>query len=66
MQEKINNSWYKNVAIDYGITGKFVNAEIIEHDLKITWEEMGEVLNMTIPYFEDYSMEQLYNIWMEG
>lgn len=66
LKDKINNSWYKNAAIDYGITGKFITAEKIENDLKIVWEEMGERFEMVVAWFEDYSNEQIYNIWMEG
>lgn len=66
LKDKINNSWYKNAAIDYGITGKFIAAEKIGNDLKIVWEEMGERFEMIVAWFEDYSNEQIYNIWMEG
>ncbi len=66
LNEKITNSWYRNAAIDYGITGKFIDAEIINNNLKIIWEEMGESLEMVISWFGEYTPEQLYNIWMEG
>ena len=66
LKDKINNSWYKNATIDYGITGKFIIAEKVGNDLKIVWEEMGERFEMIVAWFEDYSNEQIYNIWMEG
>ncbi len=66
LNEKITNSWYKNAAIDYGITGKFLDAEIIGNDLKIIWEEMGNQMEMMISWFKEYEPEQIYNIWMEG
>ncbi|MDO4345610.1 MAG: hypothetical protein Q4C50_12505 [Eubacteriales bacterium] len=66
LDQKITNSWYKNSEIDYGITGKFLDAEIIGHDLKIIWEEMGEQLEMILSWFTEYTPEQIYNIWMEG
>ena len=66
LEQKITNSWYKNAEIDYGITGKFLDAEIIGQDLKIIWEEMGEQLEMIVSWFAEYTPEQIYNIWMEG
>lgn len=65
LEQKITNSWYKNAEIDYGITGKFLDAEITGHDLKIIWEEMGEQLEYIIAWFSEYTPEQIYNIWME-
>lgn len=65
LENKITGSWYANSAIDYGITGKFLNAEIIGHDLKIVWEEMEERLEMVVAWFTEYTPEQIYNIWME-
>ena len=66
LEEKITNSWYVNSEIDYGISGKFLDAEMIDEDLKIIWEEMGEQLEMIISWFQDYTLEQIYDIWMEG
>ena len=66
LNEKITNSWYANAAIDYGITGKFLDCETIGHDLKIIWEEMGERLEMIVSWFAEYTPEQIYDIWMEG
>lgn len=66
LNEKITNNWYKNAAIDYGITGKFVDVETVGNDLKIIWEEMGEGLEMIVVWFAEYTPEQIFNIWMEG
>lgn len=66
LNEKITNNWYKNTAIDYGITGKFVDVETVGNDLKIIWEEMGEGLEMIVVWFAEYTPEQIFNIWMEG
>lgn len=66
LKNKINNSWYANSAIDYGITGRFLDVEVIGHNLKVIWEEMGERFEMVISWFEEYTPEQIYNIWMEG
>lgn len=63
--QKITKSWYANTSIDYGVTGKFLDAEIIGVDLKIIWEEMGEQLEYVVWWFQEYNMEQIYNIWME-
>ncbi|MDE6182292.1 MAG: hypothetical protein K2F59_03710 [Eubacteriales bacterium] len=66
LERKINN-WYRNAEIDYGVTGKFIDAEVVDKEhLLITWEEEGKIEKMTINYFETYSQEDLYNIWMEG
>lgn len=67
LKDKINNRWYLFAKEDYGIEGKFIDCTI-ENDnfLKITWEEMGEKRDMTIAYFQDYNLYQLYCIWMEG
>lgn len=66
LNEQITNSWYKNSKIDYGISGKYIDIETIGNDLKIIWEEMGEPLEMIVPWFAEYTPEQIYNIWMEG
>lgn len=65
LNDRITNSWYKNTEIDYNITGKFLDAEIIGNDLKIIWEEMGERFEYIVGWFTEYTPEQLYNIWME-
>lgn len=65
LENKITNSWYANSAIDYGITGKFLDVEVIGNDLKIIWEEMGEQLETIVAWFTEYSPEQIYNIWTE-
>jgi hypothetical protein len=38
LENKITGSWYANAKIDYDITGKFLNAEIIGNNLKIVWK----------------------------
>lgn len=66
LNEKITNSWYRNTAIDYGITGKFLDCHAIGPNLIIIWEEMGERMEMVVSWFTEYTAEQIYNIWMEG
>lgn len=65
LKSKITN-WYRNSEIDYGIIGKFLDVETMGNDLKITWEEMGERLEMVVAWFTEYTPEQIYTIWMEG
>ena len=65
LNNKITNSWYKNSEIDYGITGKFLDCEINGHNLKIIWEEMGEHFETVVSWFNEYRLEQIYDIWME-
>ncbi len=66
LKNMIDNRWYLFAKEDYNIDGHFIDCEIIDNNyLKITWEEMGEQKEMTIAYYWDYTLEQLYNIWME-
>jgi hypothetical protein len=65
LENKITYSWYANAAIDYGVNGKFLDAEIDGNNLKIIWEEAGERFEYIISWFKDYTLEQIYNIWME-
>lgn len=66
LKNKINNSWYINAKEDYGIEGQFKNCELIdENTLNVIWEEQGEEKTLIINYYWDYTLEQLYNIWME-
>ena len=67
LKNKINNSWYVNAKEDYNIDGHFIDCELLDNDhLKIIWEEMGERNEKIIAYYWDYTLEQLYNIWMEA
>ena len=63
----INNSWYVNAKLDYNINGYFVDATIVSdgHGLLIEWVEEGQPHAHEIAYYYDYTLEQLYNIWME-
>ena len=62
---KITYSWYKNAKIDYNINGKFIKATIKDNDLIIYHEEEGQEFKTIINYYNEYNLEQLYNIWME-
>lgn len=66
LKDKIDNSWYLNAKIDYNIEGKFINCKLLdENTLEIIWEEQAKKYKKTINYYWDYTLEQLYNIWME-
>lgn len=65
LKEKINN-WYKNSEIDYGIKGKFIDCVTSENYLFIIFEEDEEKLKCEICWYQEYTDEQLYNIWMES
>ena len=66
LEEKINNSWYSNAKLDYGISGHFIDAQEEGNHLRIIWEEQGNRYHMVINWYQEYTLEQLYNIWMEG
>lgn len=65
LESRITDGWYANAAIDYGITGRFIDAEISGNNLKIIWEEMGERFEYIVSWFREYTLEQIYSIWME-
>lgn len=65
LKDKINNSWYKNAKIDYGIEGKVKDISIDGDTIKVVVEENGKTLTSELPYAGEYTAEQLYNIWQE-
>lgn len=65
LQNKIDNSWYKNAKIDYNLNGSFIDIEVIGNNLYIYHEEEQEKYQTVIAWFEDYNKENIYNIWME-
>lgn len=65
LKSKIDN-WYRNAKIDYGVSGKFVDVREESGALVVYWEEDGKRKRYSFgKYWNDYSVEQLYNIWME-
>lgn len=67
--------WYKNANEDYGVSGAFLRAEAEGHDLYITWAETQDsatgmkeetIYSLMVSWYQDYTPEQVYNIWMEG
>lgn len=60
------DGWYRNVNLDYGVSGHFVDARVVDNELLIKWVEDGETYEKAIVYFQDYANEELYNIWMEA
>lgn len=65
LENKINNSWFANAKLDYGIDGHFISAIEDLENLIITWFEDGNYYEITIAYYKDFTAEQIYNIWME-
>lgn len=58
--------WYENARIDYGVSGKFISCKAEgENGIRINWEENGKEYTMVINWFTEYTIEHLYNIWME-
>lgn len=68
LRDKIDNSWYANARIDYGVSGRFLDAQPYgdqgQH-LYIFWEEDGKRYRMPVDWWTEYTAEQVYNIWME-
>ncbi len=64
LEHKINN-WYANTLIDYGVSGKFKGLKTCGEHLCIVYIEDGKEKEVDIVYYNDYTLEQLYNIWME-
>jgi hypothetical protein len=70
LSEKIDDSWFKNAEIDYGIIG---SVEKLSYEkeadvlLIVTKEENGcdPIQTIAITHASDYNAEQLYDIWME-
>lgn len=60
------NDWYVNAKIDYNVTGKFKNIKICKEHLIIEWVENEKGHDLEIGYYNEFTMEQLYNIWMEN
>lgn len=52
--------------IDYGVSGKFIDVREESGALVVYWEEDGKRKKYSFgKYWDDYSVDQLYNIWME-
>lgn len=68
LRNKIDNSWYYNARIDYGVSGRFLDAQAygdkLQH-LRIIWEEDGKRYASLVSWWTEYTAEQIYNIWME-
>ena len=65
IRERITK-WYEYALEDYGIHGRYERCEISRDSLTIYHEEEGKHYKCHIPFYWDYSPEQIYNIWMEG
>lgn len=68
LRDKIDNSWYYNARIDYGVSGRFLDVQAygdqLQH-LRIIWEEDGKRYASVVSWWTEYTAEQVYNIWME-
>lgn len=68
IKSDLNNriaGWYRNARIDYGVSGRFLDAQEDRNDLRIVWEEDGKCYASTVSWWAEYTPEQIYNIWME-
>lgn len=65
LQSRISN-WYHNSLLDYGISGRYIKAEVQGNNLHVIWEEENERQELEIAWFGEYTFEQIYNIWMEA
>ena len=62
---KIDN-WYRNAKIDYGVSGKFIDVKEENGELVVYWDENGKRKKYSFgKYWDDFSVNQLYNVWME-
>lgn len=66
LRNSINN-WYRNAKIDYGVNGKYVDTKLDgSGNLIIYYEEDGKRKTYNFgKYWEDYTPQQVYNVWME-
>jgi hypothetical protein len=64
LKYRIGN-WYKVVKEDYNISGEFINIATSNGHLIIKWIEEGKECIQEIHYYNDYTMEQIYDIWVE-
>lgn len=75
LRDKIDNNWYRNSDIDYGVTGHVNTISTYgdkDQHLLITYTENHDgghpmydiVSECSISWYADYTPEQLYYIWM--
>lgn len=57
--------WYDLANEDYNVTGSFQSIKLIENQLIVTVIENEETFNTTLCWIEDYTLEQLWDIWCE-
>jgi hypothetical protein len=62
LKHKISN-WYVHAKIDYNVNGKFNKITTFKEHLTIHYTEDGKDKELEIVYFNDYTMEQIYDIW---
>lgn len=65
LTDKIDNSWYRNAKIDFGVNGKVEKVNYNDEVVTVSFKEDGKRFVWTFVHNSDYSPEQLYNIWQE-
>ena len=59
------NRYYENARIDYGVEGECLAVMEKGNAISIIGMEGGKYTVCEIPYYREYTGEQLFNIWME-
>ena len=60
------DKYYENAARDYDISGGYESAKISGNDLIIAFYEEGEHYKARIANCNDYTPEQLFNLFIDG
>ena len=58
--------FYADALEDYEIDGGLDSIEDVGEDLILTFHEMGKQTRARIAHFNDYTSEQIMNIWEDG
>ena len=65
IKQRITRYW-ENAKIDYDIDGRFIDCKLTGDRLIIRWEEEGTRYTGVINHANDYTPEQLFDIWCES
>lgn len=65
LTDKIDNSWYRNAKIDFGVNGKVEKVNYNNEVVTVYFKEDGKRFVWSFGHYSDYTPEQLYNIWQE-
>lgn len=58
--------WYMDAKKDYRVIGNYAGLSFTGDTLTVFHREMGRAYQTEIVYYDDYTPEQLYNIWQES